>query len=197
VLSALPAWRNREARVRLAMAAGAGVLMVVVAAMTQAGFAGNLRYVALPASIVCVLAGVGWVQSVRWLQRRWHAGLAIVAALAVLAWWAPRLSFDWDEVRVTWDQVRRDSEGDGDLPNAIAAAGGAAAVKRCGPVYTGPFHTPAVAWVLRLHLDEIKIFAFPPGTLIAGRRSWLAGDPRFEPVARSAQWRVLRRCGPG
>ena len=31
----------------------------VVALMTQAGFAGNLRYVALPAALVCVLAGVG------------------------------------------------------------------------------------------------------------------------------------------
>ena len=34
--------------------------------MTQAGFAGNLRYVALPAALVCVLAGAGWV----WLVPR-------------------------------------------------------------------------------------------------------------------------------
>ena len=39
--------------------------MVAVAAMTQAGFAGNLRYVALPAALVCVLAGAGWVDLVR------------------------------------------------------------------------------------------------------------------------------------
>ena len=76
-------------------------------------------------------------------------------------------------------------------------ADGAAAIRRCGSVYTGPFHTPAVAWNLRLHLDEVQVFPFPPGTLIAGRRSWLALDPRFDPVARSAQWRVLRRCVRG
>jgi hypothetical protein len=104
---------------------------------------------------------------------------------------------DWDGVRVTWDQVRRDAVGDRDLPNAIDAAGGAAAIRRCGTVFTGPFHTPAVAWAMRLHLDQVQIFPFPPGTVIAGRRSWLAHDPRFNPVARSAQWRVLRRCGPG
>ena len=45
------------------------VLMVAVAAMTQAGFAGNLRYVALPAALVCVLAGAGWVWLVRAHQR--------------------------------------------------------------------------------------------------------------------------------
>ena len=38
----------------------ATVLMIVVALMTEGGFAGNLRYVALPAAIVCILAGVGW-----------------------------------------------------------------------------------------------------------------------------------------
>ena len=37
--------------------------------MTQAGFAGNLRYVALPAALVCVLAGAGWV----WLVRATNA----------------------------------------------------------------------------------------------------------------------------
>ena len=41
------------------MAAIGTVLMIAVAGMTQAGFAGNLRYVALPAALVCVLAGAG------------------------------------------------------------------------------------------------------------------------------------------
>ena len=43
----------------------AAVLMIVVGLMTEAGFAGNLRYVALPAALLCVLAGVGWVELVR------------------------------------------------------------------------------------------------------------------------------------
>ena len=39
--------------------------MIAVALMTQGGFAGNLRYVALPAAMVCILAGAGWVGLVR------------------------------------------------------------------------------------------------------------------------------------
>jgi len=48
-----------------AMAAVSTVLMISVGAMTQAGFAGNLRYIALPAAFVCVLAGAGWVWLVK------------------------------------------------------------------------------------------------------------------------------------
>ena len=47
--------------------------MVVVALMTQAGFAGNLRYVALPAALVCVLAGAGWVGVIRAARRALRA----------------------------------------------------------------------------------------------------------------------------
>jgi hypothetical protein len=186
--------RHGGGGLRLALAAMATVLMAVVAAMTQVGFAGNLRYIALPASIVCVLAGVGWVDAVRWVHGRRGTIAAGLAVVAVVAAWTPWASGDWDRVGTTWDQVRRDSVGDRDLPRVIAAAGGAAAIKRCGPVYTGPFHTPAVAWYLDMHIADVQIFAAPPGTLVAGRRSWLAHDPRFNPVARSAQWRILRRC---
>jgi hypothetical protein len=192
-------WRERDAGagLRLALLAGATALMVVVAAMTQLGFAGNLRYVALPASVVCVLAGVGWVDAVRWVRTRGSVFAAVGLAVLVAVWALPYARRQWDGVKVTWNQVRRDAAGDADLPNAIAAAGGQAAVKRCLPVYTGPFHTPAVAWYLDLHLDQVRVFPIPPGTVIAGRRSWLSHDPRFDPVGRSAQWRVLRRCNRG
>ena len=63
----------RATALYLAMAAIGTVLMVAVAAMTQAGFAGNLRYVALPAALVCVLAGAGWVGLVRGAAPRWGA----------------------------------------------------------------------------------------------------------------------------
>ena len=55
---------------QLALAAMATILMIAVAAMTEGGFAGNLRYVALPAALVCVLAGAGWVDLVRLPRRR-------------------------------------------------------------------------------------------------------------------------------
>ena len=52
------AWRGRD-RVRLILGAVAAALMVAVARDDPGGFAGNLRYVALPAALVCVLAGAG------------------------------------------------------------------------------------------------------------------------------------------
>ena len=55
----------RRDRLHLGMAAAATVLMIAVAAMAQPGFSGNLRYIALPAALVCVLAGAGWVGLVR------------------------------------------------------------------------------------------------------------------------------------
>ena len=76
---------ERGAMLRLALGAVAAALMLVVAAMTQAGFAGNLRYVALPAALVAVLAGAGWVEpcaAARRFGRPAGAGLALLAAVA-------------------------------------------------------------------------------------------------------------------
>ena len=60
--------------------------------MTQAGFAGNLRYVALPAALVCVLAGAGWADvdrappRARWgrLARALRSRVGVALALAAL-----------------------------------------------------------------------------------------------------------------
>src|SRR5215213_34405 len=82
LLALVPAARTRRWDVRVALAAAALALMVAVGVMTQAGFAGNLRYVALPAALVCVLAGVGWADVVRAAWRR--AGRAAAAALAAV-----------------------------------------------------------------------------------------------------------------
>ena len=60
--------------IALAMAAVSTVLMISVGLMTQAGFAGNLRYIALPAAFVCVLAGAGWVWLVKGTAPQIRAG---------------------------------------------------------------------------------------------------------------------------
>ena len=67
---------------RCSLFAAAAVLMIVVGLMTEAGFAGNLRYVALPAALVCVLAGVGWVDLVTSTAARFGRRLAAVLAAA-------------------------------------------------------------------------------------------------------------------
>ena len=85
----LAAWRRREpfAGVVVTLAALSTTLMVAVALMTEAGFAGNLRYVALPAAMVCVLAGAGWVGLVRLLA---GAGPRGGRACSPRSRWPPR-----------------------------------------------------------------------------------------------------------
>ena len=74
----LAAVRRREhfAGVVATLAVLSTALMLAVAAMTEGGFAGNLRYVALPAAMVCILAGAGWVGLYRLVRRRASAGAA-------------------------------------------------------------------------------------------------------------------------
>jgi hypothetical protein len=165
--------------------------------MTQIGFAGNLRYVALPAAVVCVLAGAGWVDAERWLRRRAGVAAAVAGAVAVTAFWLVAAAEDWRSLEWSWGQVTKEATLYDDLPNAIAAAGGADAIKRCGSVYTGPFDTLNAAWELRLHADQVRNFPFGPGTILAGRTTWLAHDPRYAQVAETAQWNVERACGRG
>jgi hypothetical protein len=186
--------RHRRQGVRLAMAAIATVLMVSVAAMTQAGFAGNLRYVALPAAFVCVLSGAGWV----WLVRSTNARLGTVAACAlvavVVAASAPFVRDDIHELDYNAQQIEAEAALYGTVPDAIAAGGGEAKLKACGAIYTGAFQTQAVAWYMHLHQMDSEIFAFPPGTTIAPSFSYLSRDPRFPEIARTRKWVIGTSC---
>ena len=126
--------------------------MIAVGLMTEGGFAGNLRYVALPAALLCVLAGVGWVELVRAVARRAPAAPRLGAGRRLVAAAAPFVIADLDELRDGADaDSRRRPTSTTTLPAAIAKAGGREAVMRCGPVFTGPFQVPAVAWHLHLH----------------------------------------------
>lgn len=181
-------------RVRLILGGVAAALMVAVAAMTQVGFAGNLRYVALPAALVCVLAGAGWVELVRDAARRLgrpRAG-ALAAALAAAA--LPFALADLDKLRVDLDVVRAESELYDRLPAIVAKAGGAEELLRCGPVYAPPFEIQAVAWAMHVHSSQVGIFANPPGTVLGGHFSALGHDPRFPEINKNRRWFVGRNC---
>ena len=192
------AWRRRRERfaaVVFTLGAISTALMVAVALMTEGGFAGNLRYVALPAAMVCVLAGAGWVCLVRAVRSRRGRGMALALAIAVAALFAPYLATDADELELAMRRV--DVEADlygANLKAMIAKAGGEAAIKACGPVYTGPFQTQAVAWYLHLHENEVSIFPVPPGTVIAPHYTSHAKDPRFPMVTKTSRWMVGSSC---
>ena len=170
---------HRRDRMQLAFGAGVVALMIAVGLMTEAGFAGNLRYVVLPAALVCVLAGAGWA--------RLHRAVPLVAAAVVLYSGAPAFRDDMRAVRSEWDFERR-------LTSTIDRVGGPDAVNGCGGVFTGRFQVPSLAWRLHRNLRDVEIFPYPPGWVLAPRNSRLSRDPRFERVTETAKWIVLRNC---
>jgi hypothetical protein len=186
VIAVVIAWRRRD-RVTLALAAMATILMVAVALMTEAGFAGNLRYVALPAAFLCVLAGAGWVAVVR----RWGA----VAAVVVVAASVPFVVADVDKLRYDWEVVEYEANFYG--PNfkaLIAKAGGEQRIKSCGRVFTGAFQVPVVAWRLHMHLNEAEIFPFGPGTALSMGSTPLSVDPRYPEYTKTRHWIAGSTC---
>jgi len=187
------AWIDRD-RLRLGLGAIALALMVAVALMTQAGFAGNLRYVALPAALVCVLAGAGWVELVRDAARRFGTAAGVALTLLICAASVPFVATTLDHFSHDMDVVRAESELYDRLPPIIAKAGGSEALLRCGRVYAPPFEVQAVAWAMHVHGEEVGIFASPPGTTIAGFFSALGRDPRFAEVTKNRRWVVASNC---
>ena len=186
----------RRDRLQLALAATALLLTIGVALMTEGGFAGNLRYVALPAVLVCVLAGAGWVAVVRGAGRRWGtAGAAAVSAL-LLAAAAPFVIADVDKLVYDGEKVEYEANFYGpNLEAAIAKGGGEAGIKSCGKVFTGPFQVPSVAWWLHMHIDELEIFPFGPGTSLAMGGTPLSVDPRYPEYTKTVHWIVGSSCG--
>jgi hypothetical protein len=183
-------------RIVLLLGAAAGALLLAVAAMTQGGFSGNLRYVVLPVAFICVLAAAGWVEMVRATRRRLGAAAAVVLALLGLAAAAQAAR----EKRPGWElqkaSAQREALGIDDLPRLIDRAGGARRVNRCGAVFTTPFQVPVVAWVLHRRLDDVDIFPLAPGVTIAQRGTPLARDPRFPTYAGTTRWVAGRSCRP-
>jgi hypothetical protein len=195
------AWRRRGERgayVVLVLAVVSTALMIAVALMTQGGFAGNLRYVALPAAMVCILAGAGWVWLVRLARERGGAKAGAALAVAVAVLFVPFTVSDVRELDEGFTRIRLEADLYGaNLKAVIAKAGGEERLKACGDVYTGPFQTQAVAWYLHLHETDVSIFPMPPGTVIAPHYVYAARDPRFPLVTITSKWMVGSSCNPG
>jgi hypothetical protein len=190
VVLAGAAWRRaRGGGAVLAMAVVASAYMVIVALLAEAGATGNLRYVTLPAAILCVLTGVGFAGLVRAAGRRW-AVAAAVAVVASLPWIVAGLDALGDDL----DEMRTTARVSDDISRVLEATGGTDAVRRCEPVFTGPLEVQLVAWHLGVPNRRIGINPEPPGSVLALRGTADAEDPRFRPVAQSEYWTLRRTC---
>ena len=164
VAAAARAWRrDRGGGTVLALAALTTAYMVIVGVLAEAGFTGNLRYVTLPAAVVCVLAGVGWAQVVAWARATPGRAATAVAVAAI----ARLRALDRGGRRRSRPRPGPRAVDRGACPTAsrscIDEAGGRRAVQRCGPVFTGPLEVQLVAWYLRVPSRLHRLPAAPAG----------------------------------
>ena len=199
VLAAIVAVRRRRAdgsaRLALALAAIATATMVLVALMAQAGFTGNIRYLTVPIGLTGIVGGAGLVRlgKLAWarLGPRWGVVAIVLGASVVAPFAAHAVVRTRDEVR----SGQRETALYAALPDAIARAGGRAAVLRCGSPITLDLDVQAVVRDLGVRQVRGAKFALVPGTIVARRGSPLARDPRF-PHRRAITplWVITSSC---
>ena len=181
------------ARVIRALAAGALAWVAIVAVMTQAGYAGNPRYLVAAAAIGCSLAGVGAVSLARAARGGAPLGAAVLLA-AVLA--ASIGTLDDQRSQLSLRPRAADS-----FDRVIAAAGGRDALVRCGTLRSGTGSRSWVAWKLDVPMRGLGGRPRSPGIVIRSR-SWYgpALEPALKPghrvLAQDFHWQVVSLgCG--
>ena len=174
--------------------------------MTQAGFAGNQRYLIVTTAVVCVLGGMGAVrvlQGVEWLARRRFGprrAPAIVAAavlLGVLAGSPTIVAKANNEARVRGG-LEHEAYLWHDLQGLIDEAGGKDSLLACGGVFSGPFQTQMVAYELGIHGIQVGL----EGDAAAGGHVPHADGPRRaardqadrRPLPAGRHQRQVARC---
>lgn len=185
---------RRERALTLAVAAIATALMVIVALMAEIGFTGNSRYLAVPIALAGILGAAGLVRLAARARARLAGGgatAAIAAGAAVAA-----AFFALALVR-TVDQMRgglHESEVQAALPDAVARAGGRAAVRSCRPIVTAWYDVQAVAWTLHVHEEAVGLRASRPGTAFVRRGSRLPAGLRPARRMVSDRWVIASAC---
>lgn len=184
----------------IALAALGLAWLGVVVAMTAHGFSGNQRYLVMPASLLCVVAGtgVGWALGLLGRVPRPVAGLAAAAALTVATqpWW----------MHLAGNRISLEYQGrlHAQLADVVRDAGGAAAVKRCGSPVTGAFLTQAVAWRLGVHGDDVTLEPHPGSVVFRVLTNTQTrpvpplrtlGATPTRTLAATSDWRIVAACG--
>ena len=154
----------------LALAAFGLAWFLLVAVMTEAGFAGNQRYLIVTTAVVCVLGGMGAVrvlQGVEWLAarrldpRRARPVIAGALLLGVLVA-SPTIVAKADNTARVRGGLEHEAYLWHDLKGLIDEAGGKEALLACGGVFSGPFQTQMVAYELGIHGIQVGWKVTPP-----------------------------------
>ena len=199
-------FRYRREKVTLALTALGLAWFVLVAVMTEAGFAGNQRYLIVTTAVVSVLGGMGAVrvlQGVEWIAaRRLGPGRArpvVIGALllgTVIA--SPTIVAKADNTARVQGGLEHEAYLWADLKGLIDEAGGQEALLACGGMYSGPFQTQMVAYELGIHGIQVGWKVTPPPGATFRTRTVPDGplvtrptDDRYRLVGTNGKWRLL------
>jgi len=207
-VTALVAWLRDRRQGAILFLAGIGLAwLALVAAMTEGGYAGNMRYLIVTTAVLCVVGGIGVARAFQGLQLAVErvggsarAGLAAATAVflvGLVAGW-PVIRDKADNVDATLDELRYEASLWHTLDDAIDAAGGRDALLSCGSVYSGPFQTQMVAYELGIHGVDVRALEGtpPPGvafrthTIPKGPLVIAVTDDAFREVLADGRWRL-------
>ncbi len=198
-VAVLLAWRERR-RFELALGTTFVAWVILVAAMTQAGFSGNPRYL-LPATVIaCLLTGVGFVRLAQAAPRSVPAAAAaMVLAAVAISLSAPRVTSLADQARTAAHTAQLDD----DLALAVSRMGGGDAVVRRGAPTSDRAFVPHLAWLTTLPVGDVERSAGTGLVFAAGKRnpSTLVAQttppPDLSGLTEVGRWKVyLPRQGP-
>jgi hypothetical protein len=199
--------KRRREGLTLALFAGGVAWFLLIAGMTEAGFAGNQRYLILATAAAAVLGGVGAtrvLQGIDVLGRRTfkspRAGPATVITTFVLAIGisAPFIVEKANNTGRVLGGLRHEALVYHDLKGIIAEAGGRERLSTCGGIFSGPFQTQMVAYLMHIHGIQVGWRVTPaPGvafrtrTVPNGPLVVKPTDDRFRQVFRHGKLRLL------
>jgi hypothetical protein len=159
----------------------------LIALMTQAGFSGNPRYIILGTTLIAVIGGVGFGRAVdiasalvsraggernrNWLMLGTGVTACVVLLGATYHWAGPRFRSLGDLDRA----LRYQAELRIDLEKSLDKVGGGKQFAACGPVATGKFQVPMVAWYIHEHTEQVGVNVVPGrGAAVASRSTGAA-----------------------
>jgi hypothetical protein len=171
-----------RARLSLVALGAAGFLWWLgIAAETQAGFAGNRRYLELGTALVAITGGVawGWIASAaasvlgrlslrparsRRPRPAVALGAGLLGAVAVLVGAPPWIGRNMINLAAARHALSYQAGLRSDLAAVLARSGGAGPLVGCGTVMTEAYQVPMVAWTLGLAPGRVK----PPPSHLTG-----------------------------
>jgi hypothetical protein len=215
------AWFKDRDRLVLGLAGGALAWVVLVVAMTVAGYPGLERFFLPAAGVLCVLAGVGVARLAALAAvitgaggaagsgvRVGGAGVATLVGAAVLvAISVPFSTSRIDTARAQKPLADRAVTTLDQLSAAVAAVGGHDRVFPCRSSFTAVNHgvQTALAWKLHVTLGRVGTTLRHQGLLFVGPHNTIDGGPapvkvkpsQQQQIARVGVWRVFRVTRPG